>query len=232
MRILVTRPIQDGEEIARRVARMGHETLLAPLLTLRFFDGAPLDLAGIQAVLVTSANGARALARRTAKRDVAIFAVGPQSAQAAEAVGFVRVRNAGGDAAALADAVLGWATPGSGVLLHASGEESGDALCEALAAHGFDARREVLYRMERGVHLPPHAAEAIRRGEIEAALFFSPKSAELFAACVARDGLSTDRMIAICISANTAKALDGLPFAEMRIAATPDQDALLDRVSG
>ena len=189
MRILVTRPIQDGEEIARRLAGMGHETLLAPLLTLRFFDGEPLDLAGVQAILVTSANGARALARRTAKRDIVIFAVGPQSAQAAEEAGFLRVRNAGGDAAALADAVLGWVKPGAGALLHAAGEESGDVLCQTLAAQGFDAKREVFYRMEKATHLSPHAAEAIRRGEIGAALFFSPKSANLFAECVARDGL-------------------------------------------
>lgn len=231
MRILVTRPLQTGEEIARRLADMGHETLLAPLLTLRLLDGPPLDLAGVQAILVTSANGVRALARRTAKRDVAIFAVGPQSARAAEKAEFLRVRSADGDAQALADAVLGWAEPGSGVLLHAAGEESGDGLCATLATRGFEARREVLYRMERSAHLPAHAAEAIRRGEIEAALFFSPKSAELFATCAVGDGLSTRNIIAICISANTAKALNGLSFAEMRIAATPDQQALLARIS-
>jgi uroporphyrinogen-III synthase len=116
--------------------------------------------------------------------------------------------------------------------MHAAGEESGDGLCETLAAQGFEARREVLYRMERGSQLPTHAADAIRRGDIDAALFFSPKSAGLFAACAARDKLSTDRIIAVCISANTAKALSGLSFAEMRIAATPDQQALLVRLSG
>lgn len=232
MKILVTRPIQDGEEIARHLAGMGHETLLAPLLALRAVEGAPLDLAGIQAVLVTSANGVRVLAQRTARRDVAIFAVGPQSAQAAQEAGFLRVRSAGGDAQALAEAVLGWAEPGAGALLHAAGEESGDDLCAALAARGFTARREILYRMEKVAHLPPHAAEAIRRGKIGAALFFSPKSAELFAACVTCDGISTHDIIAICISANTAKGLGGLSFAEIRIAATPDQQALLARISG
>jgi hypothetical protein len=48
---------------------------------------------------------------------------------------------------------------------------------------------------------------------------------------VTDDGLSTHNIIAICISANTAKALNGLSFAEMRIAATPDQQALLARIS-
>lgn len=227
MRILVTRPLPEGEAIARRLAAMGHQALLAPLLSVKFLDGAALDLAGIQAVLVTSANGVRALMRRTPNRRPAIFAVGPQSAKAAREAGFLRVRSASGEAATLAQAVARWADPAAGVLLHASGEEAGDALCERLTARGFQARREILYRMEKAARLSPQAADAIRQGEVGAALFFSPKSAALFAECAARDGLATDRLIAICISANTAAALEKLTFAEIRIAAAPSQDALL-----
>ncbi|HUO01375.1 MAG TPA: uroporphyrinogen-III synthase [Rhizomicrobium sp.] len=227
MRILVTRPLQDGEEIARRLEAMGHQALLAPLLAVRFGDGPPLDLGGVQAVLVTSANGVRALARRIPQRDIPVFAVGPQSAEAAKAEGFLRVRNAQGDAAALADAVSGWADPKAGILLHAAGEEAGEAPLEKLAARGFRTRREILYRMEKSGHLSAEAVQAIRQGGVQAALFFSPNSAALFAECAARDGLSTDRLIAICISVNTRDALKGLSFAEMRIAAHPNQDALL-----
>src|SRR6202453_509404 len=227
LRILVTRPREEGEAIARRLAAMGHQTLLAPLLSVKFLDGAPLDLAGIQAVLVTSANGVRALVRRTPNRHAAIFAVGPQSAIAAREAGFLRVQSAAGDAATLAQAVARWADPRAGILLHAAGEEASGALCERLTAHGFQTRRENLYRMEKATRLPEQAVQAIRQGEVEAALFFSPKSAALFAECVAKEDLTTDRLIAISISANTAQALKGLAFAEVRIASRPDQDALL-----
>jgi len=227
LRILVTRPREEGEAITRRLAAMGHQTLLAPLLSVKFLDGAPLDLAGIQAVLVTSANGVRALVRRTPNRHAAIFAVGPQSAIAAREAGFLRVQSAAGDAATLAQAVARWADPRAGILLHAAGEEASGALCERLTAHGFQTRRENLYRMEKATRLPEQAVQAIRQGEVEAALFFSPKSAALFAECVAKEDLTTDRLIAISISANTAQALKGLSFAEVRIASRPDQDALL-----
>jgi uroporphyrinogen-III synthase len=227
LRILVTRAREDGEEIACRLAAMGHQALLAPLLSVKFLDGAPLDLAGLQAVLVTSANGVRALARRTPNRHAAIFAVGPQTAAAAQEAGFLRVRSAAGDAATLAQAVARWADPRAGILLHAAGEDANNALCERLTALGFQTRRENLYRMEKATRLPEQAVHAIRQGEVGAALFFSPKSALLFAECVGRDGLATDRLIAICISANTADALKDLTFAEMRVAASPNQDTLL-----
>src|SRR6185436_13489885 len=104
MRILVTRPLEDGREIARLLAERGHQTLLSPLLEPRFQDG-PLPqeaLAGVQAVLATSANGIRALIRRTSRRDLSIFAVGPQTADEARGAGFKDVRSADGDAKALA----------------------------------------------------------------------------------------------------------------------------------
>src|SRR5579863_2146442 len=114
MRILVTRPWEDGREIAARLAERGHQALLAPLLEPRFLQGPLLEegeLDGVQAVLATSANGIRALNRRSARRDIPIFAVGPQTADEARKSGFSNVRSADGDAKTLAQAAMRWATP-------------------------------------------------------------------------------------------------------------------------
>jgi len=227
MRILVTRPAEDGAEIGRLLADMGHEALLAPLLAVRIFEGPKLDLQGVQALLATSANGVRALAARSEARDVPLFAVGPQTAEAAARAGFLRIRNAAGDAVALADAVCGWADPKAGALLHVAGEEGGGWLAGALAARGFQVLRETLYRVEAAPHLPDAAARALKDHAVQAALFFSPRSAEIFADRVRGAGLSTGEMLAVCISANTADALHGLSFSEIRVASAPNQAALL-----
>lgn len=227
MRILVTRPAEDGAEIARLLADMGHQAVLAPLLTVQIFDGPPLALEGVQAIVATSANGVRALAARSAARDVPLFAVGPQTAEAALRAGFIRVRNADGDAVALADAVSGWADPEAGVLLHAAGVEGSGWLAEALAAKGFQVRREVLYRVEAAAQLPDAVVQALGENSVQAALFFSPRSAEIFADRVSRAGLSTAGLLAVCISAKTADALKGLPFSTIKVAATPNQAGLL-----
>ena len=227
MRILVTRPTEDGAEIARRLAVMGHKALLAPLLTVRPYPGPPLSLDGIQAVLATSANGVRALAARSRARKVPVFAVGPQTADAAARAGFIRVRNASGNAVALADAVCRWAEPAKGPLLHVTGEEADGRLAEALSAHGFTVKREVLYRVEAAREMPAAAAAALAQGTVQAALFFSPRSARVFVDRVIGAGVSTAGLAAVCISAATAEALSPLTFAEIRIAAAPNQTALL-----
>ena len=227
MKVLVTRPAEDGAEIARRLAEMGHQALLAPLLAVEFHSGMPLALDGVQAILATSANGVRALAARTDRRDAPLFAVGPQTAAAAKEAGFIHVRNANGDAAVLAEQTSQWADPAKGMLLHIAGEESNGALVEVLTARGFHVRREILYRVVAANRLPADAAQALQQRALDAALFFSPRSAQIFAACVQEAELATDSLVAACISANTARALTGLVFLEVRIAAAPNQAALL-----
>src|ERR1700689_2967092 len=105
MRVLVTRPYDDALETAAKLKALGHDAILAPLLEIRFHDGDEIALDGVQAILATSANGVRALARHSARRDVALFAVGRQSADVARAAGFRDVRSADGDGATLAQAV-------------------------------------------------------------------------------------------------------------------------------
>jgi uroporphyrinogen-III synthase len=224
MRVLITRPREDGEAIAARLTAAGHRPLLAPLLAPRWLDGPRLELAGIAAILATSANGVRALIRRTDRRDIAIFAVGPQTAQAAHAAGFAHVENADGDAAALAAAVPRWLKSDAGALLHVCGEENIGGLAERLGANGYVVRREILYAMD-AMKLPPEAQAALCAGEIDAALFFSPRSARIFLEQTA--ALNLVSVAALCISPATAAALPQGRFAAIRVAARPNQDALL-----
>ena len=122
-----------------------------------------------------------------------------------------------------------WADPGAGALLHAAGAEGSGWLAEALTERGFPVRRRnALSRRSRPRTCRRWPIRALQENAVQAALFFSPRSAQVFADCAARAGLSTARLMAVCISANTARALDGLAFAEIRIAAAPNQAALLD----
>lgn len=224
MKILVTRPLADGREIAARLAELGHQALLAPLLEPRFFDGPEPELDDVQAILATSANGIRALVRRSMRRDLPIFAVGPQTAEEARNAAFADVRNADGDAAALAQAVAGWAAP-HGVLLHVCGEDAPGSLADTLTARGFAVRRATLYGMAAATELPAPARAALAAGELDAVMFFSPKTARLFLTLA--QGLPIAGLTAFCISPATAKMLPPQAFAHIRIADRPNQSAML-----
>ncbi|HVW74051.1 MAG TPA: uroporphyrinogen-III synthase [Rhizomicrobium sp.] len=226
MRILVTRPLEDGAAIAQKLREMGHQPFLAPLLRFQPIDGPEPDFIGVQAILASSANGIRALARRTARRDLPVLAVGPQTTDEARKAGLRAVKNADGDARALAEAAARWANPANGALLHVCGEEAPGTLADDLTARGFDVRRAVLYRMMAATHLPADAEAALPT--LDAVLLFSPRSAKIFAD-LARDRVPR-HLTALCISPATAAVLEGENFAEIRVAARPNQAALLDLV--
>src|SRR3569833_1175222 len=92
MRILITRPLEDGEEIASTLTALGHEPLLAPMLSTRFHDGPAPALDDVQAILASCAYGVRASARLSPARDIPVFAVGPQTSAEAQNFGFTMVR--------------------------------------------------------------------------------------------------------------------------------------------
>jgi len=197
--------------------------VIAPLMSIAFDDETPLFLDGVQAIIATSANGVRALARRTSLRDLAVFAVGPQTAAEAHKLGFADVKNADGDSDALVAAIPGWASKTGGPLLHATGRDGAGRVAADLQAQGFDVRTAVLYEMVAVTALPPEA-----RMPVDAVLLFSPRSAEIFAR-LATPAFASG-LIAGCISQKTADALSPLRFREVRIANRPNQDALLDRL--
>ena len=225
MRVLITRPEEDAVKIAEILKARGHEPILAPLLEVRFHDGPEIALDHIQAILATSANGVRALARRTTRRDMPLFAVGPQTEEEARQFGFQTVRNAEGDSRTLAAATAQWASPANGPLLHVKGAEADGALAALLKAQGFEMKSAVLYDVASVTALPEDVRGLLVTGKIDAALFFSARSARVFTENTA--GLDLGAVIAVCISNATATALSPLAFREIRVAAQPNQHGLL-----
>ncbi len=76
MQALITRPIEDAGPLAAALAARGVTPVSEPLLAIRPRPAAAVALAGVQAVLFTSANGVRTFGRMAARRDLAVLAVG------------------------------------------------------------------------------------------------------------------------------------------------------------
>jgi uroporphyrinogen-III synthase len=229
MRLLVTRPQDDAETLASLLRARGYIPIVAPLMEVHFFPGPPIPLDGVQAVLATSANGVRATAVRTSRRDITVYAVGPQTAEAARRAGFPIVISAEGDSAALVETVAKDADPARGSLLHAAGTETAGRVRQALQAHGFRVETTILYEARPATALPALAADNLRADTLDGVLLFSPRGAKTFSALVGDAGLSAHcaSLVAFCISAATGEGLGTLNFARVAIAGGPNQDAIL-----
>ena len=229
MRVLLTRPRDEAAALAVELERRGHAVVRMPLLEIRHRAAAALDLSGAQAVLLTSANGARALARATAERGVAVYAVGEATAREATARGFAAVTSAGGDVARLAATVAGALDPGRGRLVHAGARHVAGDLAGALGARGFEVERAELYEAVPRTEIDPLVAAELRRRRLDAVLFFSPRSARAFVSLIRHAHLedACANLEAICLSEAVADEIDAIAWHGVALAAHPDQASLL-----
>jgi uroporphyrinogen-III synthase len=228
-RALVTRPRAEAVALAEALDRRGIEAIIEPLLDILYRDEPAPDLAGVQAVLCTSANGVRALARRSGERDIALFAVGEATAARARAEGFSHIESAGGDVDDLARLACERLAPQDGRLLHVAGSDVAGDLAGLLRDAGFATERVVLYEARPVAGLSPPTVAALRNGLVDFALFFSPRSSAIFARLTEQAGVTAGlrSVTAVSISAAADRALGELAFGARIIAEHPDQESLL-----
>ena len=235
MRVLITRPEREATTLATALSQRGHVPVIAPLFRLEILRP-PADfaasLAACQAVLLTSANGARALAEASEQRGRPILAVGDTTATTAEGLGFTVVTSAAGDGAALVELVRKRLDPKAGPLVHVSGVDQALDLGAALSRDGFEVRRFVLYDAREEGALPDSARAALQARALDAATFFSPRAAAGFAALLSKAGLvdSVRDITAIGISPAALAPLGKLPFKATVAAARPTRQAVLDEI--
>jgi uroporphyrinogen-III synthase len=234
LRALVTRPRAEAADLAAALAARGIAPIIEPLLDIRYRGEPAPDLAGVQAVLCTSANGVRALARLSPERAVALLTVGEGSAARARAEGFSRVASAGGNVEDLVRLACERLRPDAGRLLHVAGSVAAGDLAGALRRRGFAVERAVLYEAAPATAFSAMTARALATGTVDFALFFSPRTAAVFAALVARTGLGEAMrfVIAVSVSAAADAALDLLQLRARHIAERPDQAHLLAALDG
>ncbi len=231
MRFLVTRPAADAARTAKALQARGHEAIVAPLLTVEFSSDAEWGDGPWSAILVTSANAARAVAhhkRRDELRRSPVFAVGRQTAQELHIGGFTDVSSADGDIDDLAALVAARLKPPGRLLYLAGAERAGD-LGGVLRAKGFVVDTVAVYRVAVAATLPAEAAAALR-GDLHAVLHYSRRSAEAFVAAARQSGLldaALGKPVHYCLSAKVAEPLREAGAANVRVAARPDEAALM-----
>src|SRR5262245_58994761 len=144
MRLLVTRPEPDGARTAALLRARGHEVLTAALLRVEPV-GFELPNSDWAAVVLTSANAARALAQHPHRARITglpAFAVGRQTAEAAQAAGLTALNTADGDRNDLVALLCRRFGGSQKPLLHLAGEDrAGD-----LAGCGVPVETVVAYR--------------------------------------------------------------------------------------
>ncbi|MGI9372815.1 MAG: uroporphyrinogen-III synthase [Hyphomicrobiales bacterium] len=212
MRIIITRPPEDAKATITQLNTIGHEGILAPLLEIAAVKSTHLPDEKWQAILVSSANGVRALESLDFAEDLKKFpllAVGDASAKIAKDAGFQRVASANGDLNALVEKASETLKPADGPLLYLSGKVVSGDLKTQLELRGFIVHRLELYEANAALKMPDAAAQALANHDADGVALFSRRSAKIWLSFLPMPGFleAATELTHFCLSQAVADEL-------------------------
>jgi uroporphyrinogen-III synthase len=224
--MLVTRPEPDASETAARLNALDIDAVIEPLLIAETLPTTLPEATGFSALAVTSGNALRALRDRgdlPRLLTLPLYAVGDRTAELARRLGFVQVVSARGD---FSDLVALLARAGiAGPILHPAARHQAGDLGKALAPYGIMVITTPVYAMRATEALSPAIHAGLESG-IDAALFYSRRTAETFAGLAAGIGDRT-RLGMLCLSEAVAEPLVAAHFVRVSLADHPSEEAMM-----
>lgn len=223
--IVLTRPLAQSRRFAKalRAALNGRsEIIVSPLTRLVFLDVPefPQDVGGL---IFTSETGVKAYTRKTRRRDLPAWVVGPRTASAARAAGLT-VQVGPGDAAGLAQDIA--ASGGPERLLYVRGRDVAYPMEQTLVSAGITIMNWVAYE-QRAVPPTGRAAVAMS-GRLPVILpLFSVLGAQRATGAFADH---TAPILIAAMSKAVAAASADLPTVRRLIAARPDEQGMLEAI--
>ncbi|MGH1477652.1 MAG: uroporphyrinogen-III synthase [Geminicoccales bacterium] len=230
--MLLTRPEADSRALKAEIEALGYPVMIEPLLSIEPIMQPKLDLAGVQAVVLTSAHAVSGLTEDA--KACTIYTVGDATAAAARKAGCRSVHVAAGNAKKLSQMLVEKCRSQDGTILHLSGEVVREGLAEFLQKSGFDYRRQPVYRAKARACFSDEVIDAWRRRAIRAVLLFSPRTSVTLVDLLRRHELVgyVDKAAAICLSEETAAPCKTVAWSRIIQAARPTSHALIGALVG
>jgi len=227
-RVLLTRPAASAGAWALAFRDAGALPVVVPTIRIESLpasseiDAALAGLAGFDALLFSSANGARQLATQMRARGIApeglaipAHCVGPASAAAARDEGFSpgELPSARYDAEGLADHLIEKGLVADRKLLLPQPEQGRRILADRLRKVGARVQELAIYRTVPEVFDGRAMVESLMSGALDVLVFASPSAARSFAAGLGDDLSAANGIDVVALGAATADALRelGLP---------------------
>lgn len=238
MRLLVTRPLQEARATAARLAGLGHEALLSPVIKIGAL--APdLPDGEFRAILATSAHAFLAdsvpgiLGRYG---DVSIYVAGSKTWHAGQSLArqvgmpHILVVHAAGDARGLADKLVPW--PPSR-FLYLAGRDRKPHVEALLTAAGHAVVILETYAADKTDCLNEAIEADLHAGGIDGVLHYSRRSAEIFLDLAQKAGLDGQarHLRHFCLSSDVAQPLLAFGAHSVQIAAAPNERSLFELLS-
>jgi uroporphyrinogen-III synthase len=146
MHILLTRPLEDSQEMIVNFSNLGHQVSHLPLLSIERIEYDPSLIKNFKGIIFTSANAIKYLNYQNLDKNCFCFCVGSATEKKARSFGFQNVIAAEGNVRNLKELILRNFNQNYGKILYISGEQISVDLDQQLINDGYVVERIINYR--------------------------------------------------------------------------------------
>ena len=232
MHILLTRPLEDIQELILKFQELGHAVSHMPVIKIEKVNYKSINFFEFSGIIFTSSNAIKYLDTRLLDKNKICFCVGSATEKKARSLGFQNVISADGNVSNLKELILQNFNPLSGKLLYISGEVTTNELDQDLISSGHDVKRIINYTARSIENLDEKFIEKLKQKMPDIVYIYSQNSALSFLKLIKNYNLSDFWMNTnlMCISEKTSSILNEIKWKKIFIFSPGEEEFLLYKI--
>ena len=232
MHILLTRPLEDIQELILKFQKLGHVVSHMPVIKIEKLNYKSINFSEFSGIIFTSSNAIKHLDTRSIDKNKICFCVGSATEKRARSVGFQNVISTDGNVSNLKELILQNFNHSSGKLLYISGEVITNDLDQDLISNVYDVKRIINYTAKSIENLDEKFIEKLKLKMPEIVYIYSQNSALSFLKLIKNYNLDDFWMNTnlMCISEKTSSILNEIKWKKIFIFSPGEEEFLLYKI--
>ena len=232
MHILITRPLDDSEEIILKFRDLGHKVSHMPVIEIEKVSFQDIDFGEYKALIFTSANSLKFLDTKKIHKKIFCFCVGLATEKKALQLGFQNVITAEGNVRNLEELILQNFNSSDGKILYISGEVISNDLDKNLNLKGYNVKRIINYKTKPIQKLDDKFIQSLKLNIPQIVYIYSKSSAESFLNLSKYYDLNDYWMNTnlMCMSEKTSSVLNKIKWKKIFLFSPGEEEYLLYKI--
>ena len=232
MHILLTRPLEDCNEMILKFQSLGHNVSHLPLISIEGLEYESLNFSDFKGIVFTSANAIKFLDIQNIDKKLNCFCVGSATEKKARSAGFQNVFAADGNVNNLKELILQNFNSSEGKLLYISGEAISSNLDQDLISNGYTIERVINYKAKSIEKYDEDFIEKLKLKMPEITYIYSQNSAINFLKIIKNYQLETLWMNTnlMCIGEKTSSILNEIKWKKIFLFNPGEEEFLLYKI--
>ena len=180
MHILLTRPLEDSQELIFRFKSLGHQVSHLPVINIEKKDYENINLNEFKGIIFTSANAVKNLDVSKINKNIFCFCVGEATEKIVKEKGFQNIFTASGNVANLKEIIIQNFDQKIGNLVYVSGEIISYDLDLELKKEGYTIKRIITYKVNSNQILSDEFIKELKSSIPEIVFIYSENSARSY----------------------------------------------------